>query len=347
MIPQRFGRKLDFTEGRVELTHGGGGRATAQLTEELFLPAFDNPMLAARDDQATFASPGAQLVMSTDSFVVSPLFFPGGDIGALSVHGTVNDIAMSGAQPLYLTAAFILEEGLKLSDLRRVVESMASAARNADVRIVTGDTKVVERGKGDGVFITTAGIGVQPPGVAPSASRARPGDSIIVSGTLGDHGIAILSRRPGIGFDTDVVSDSAALHTLAATVVAACRDIHVMRDPTRGGLSACLNEICAASAVGMMLDEDAIPVHPAVDAACELLGLDPLHIANEGKMVAIVPAQSADAVLAAMRAHPLGRDAARIGAVHAQLPGFVQVRGGFGGTRILDWLSGEQLPRIC
>lgn len=341
------GQKLDFTAGHVELTHGGGGRAMVRLIEDLFLPAFDNPMLAARNDQAAFAAPGQRLVMSTDGFVVSPLFFPGGDIGSLAVHGTVNDIAMAGARPLYLSAGFVLEEGLPLADLRRIVQSMAAAARAAGVQIVAGDTKVVERGKGDGVFITTTGIGVQFPNVAPSADKVRPGDAVIVSGTLGDHGIAILSRREGIGFETDVVSDSAPLHHLVAAIVAACPEVRVLRDPTRGGLAATLNEIADASGVGMMLDEDAIPVDPQVEAACELLGLDPLHIANEGKLVAIVPPAAADAVLAAMRADLLGQRAARIGEVTDDDRRFVQVRSGFGGARVLDWLTGEQLPRIC
>lgn len=343
----RFGRKLDWACGRVELTHGGGGRATTQLVEELFLTEFDNPLLAARNDQAVFAPPAGRLVMSTDGFVVSPLFFPGGDIGSLAVHGTVNDLAMAGATPLYLSAAFILEEGLPLADLRRVVRGMAEAARAAGVRIVTGDTKVVERGKGDGVFITTAGVGVQPDGVGPSIERATPGDAVLVSGTMGDHGIAILSGREGIGFETDVVSDSAALHTLVAAMVAVCPDIHVLRDPTRGGLAATLNEIADTAGVGMTIDETAIPIDPQVEAACELLGLDPLHIANEGKLVAIVPEAAAEGVLAAMRGHPLGRRAARIGEVTEDPRRFVQLRGSFGRARVLDWLSGEQLPRIC
>ena len=340
-------RHLDFAAGRIELTHGGGGRATTHLIEDLFVPAFDNPLLAARNDAASFASPGAHLVMSTDGFVVSPLFFPGGDIGSLAVHGTVNDLAMAGARPLYLTAGFILEEGLPLADLRRAVRSMAAAAASAGVRIIAGDTKVVERGKGDGIFITTTGLGVREADVAPSAERARPGDAVLVSGTLGDHGIAILSQREGIGFATTVQSDSAALHGLVAAIVAACKGVRVLRDPTRGGLAAALNEIAAASRVGMLLDEAAIPVAPEVAAACELLGLDPLHIANEGKLVAIVPADDAGRVLAAMRGDPLGRNAARIGTVTADGGTFVQVRGAFGGSRILDWLSGEQLPRIC
>ena len=340
-------RHLDFSGGRIELTHGGGGRATTQLVEELFLPAFDNPLLATRNDSASFEAPGVHLVMSTDSFVVSPLFFPGGDIGSLAVHGTVNDVAMAGARPLYLTAGFILEEGLPLADLRRAVRSMAAAAAAAGVRIIAGDTKVVERGKGDGIFVTTTGIGVRAADVTPSADRARPGDAVLVSGTLGDHGIAILSQREGVGFETNVRSDSAALHELTAAIVAACPAVHVLRDPTRGGLAAALNEIAAASRVGVMLDEAAIPVAPEVAAACELLGLDPLHIANEGKLVAIVPAEDANCVLAAMRADPLGQNASRIGTVTEDAGRFVQLRGTFGGARILDWLSGEQLPRIC
>lgn len=342
-----FGRRLDFVAGRVELTHGGGGRATTQLIEELFLPAFDNPLLAARNDQAAFPAPGAELVLSTDGFVVSPLFFPGGDIGSLAVHGTVNDVAMAGARPIFLTASFILEEGLPLADLRRAVLSMAVAAKAASVVIVAGDTKVVERGKGDGIFITTTGLGTRVAGVAPSVERARPGDAVILSGSIGEHGVAILSRRDGIGFETDVVSDSASLHELVASLIEACPAVRVLRDPTRGGVAAALNEIASASGVGMMLEETAIPVLPQVEAACDLLGLDPLHIANEGKLLAIVPMEAAAGVVRALRAHPLGARAAVIGTVTEDPRRLVQIRGAFGGLRLLDWLSGEQLPRIC
>ncbi len=293
--------------------------------------------------------PGGRLVMSTDSYVVSPLFFPGGDIGSLSVHGTGNDLAMAGARPLYLSAGFILEEGFALADLSRVVRSMAQAARACGVQVVTGDTKVVERGHGDGVFINTAGVGVLPVGVsAPSGERARPGDAVLVSGTLGDHGVAILSQREGLSFETAIVSDSAPLHTLVAELLQVAPDLHVMRDPTRGGLATSLNEIAHQSGVGVRLKEGAIPVQPQVAAACELLGIDPLYVANEGKLIAICAPADADPLLAALRRHPLGQAAAQIGSVVADAANhFVELETTFGGNRILDWLAGEQLPRIC
>ena len=340
-------RPVDFKHGRVDMTHGSGGRAMAQLIEELFLAAFDNDWLRAANDQACFAVQGGRMVMATDSHVVSPLFFPGGDIGCLSVHGTINDVAMSGAKPLYLSASFILEEGFPLADLKRIVESMAHAAREAGVPVVTGDTKVVEQGKGDGVFITTTGVGVVPAGVNISGDRARPGDTILVSGTLGDHGVAIMAQRESLGFGTSIQSDTAALHDLVARMVAAVPDIHALRDPTRGGLATTLNEIARQSGVGMMLREEAIPVRQEVEAACELLGLDPLYVANEGKLICICAPEHADELLAAMRAHPLGANAAIIGAVHEDPHHFVQMETAFGGKRIVDWLTGEQLPRIC
>ncbi len=340
-------RPVDFKHGRVDMTHGSGGRAMAQLIEELFLAAFDNDWLRAANDQACFAVQGGRMVMATDSHVVSPLFFPGGDIGCLSVHGTVNDVAMSGAKPLYLSASFILEEGFPLADLKRIVDSMAHAAREAGVPIVTGDTKVVEQGKGDGVFITTTGVGVVPDGVNISGDRARPGDTILVSGTLGDHGVAIMAQRESLGFGTTIQSDTAALHDLVARMVAAVPDIHALRDPTRGGLATTLNEIARQSGVGMMLQEEAIPVRQEVEAACEFLGLDPLYVANEGKLICICAPAHADELLAAMRAHPLGANAAIIGAVHEDPHHFVQMETAFGGKRIVDWLTGEQLPRIC
>ena len=340
-------RPVDFKHGRVDMTHGSGGRAMAQLIEELFLAAFDNEWLRAANDNACFAVPNGRMVMATDSHVVSPLFFPGGDIGCLSVHGTVNDVAMSGARPLYLSASFILEEGFPLADLKRIVESMAQASREAGVPIVTGDTKVVESGKGDGVFITTTGIGVVPEGVNISGDRAQPGDAILVSGTLGDHGVAIMSSRESLGFETTIRSDTAALHDLVARMVAAVPDIHVLRDPTRGGLATTLNEIARQSGVGMMLREEAIPVRQEVEAACEFLGLDPLYVANEGKLICLCAAEHAETLLAVMRAHPLGAEAAIIGSVHADPQHFVQMETGFGGKRIVDWLTGEQLPRIC
>ncbi|MDP3238290.1 MAG: hydrogenase expression/formation protein HypE [Myxococcales bacterium] len=342
-----FPKKLDLT-GRVELTHGTGGKVMAQLVEQLFAAAFDNRYLAQRNDQAVVEPPVGKLVMTTDGYVVSPLFFAGGNIGSLAVHGTVNDVAMAGARPLYLSSAFILEEGFPLADLKRIVDSMAKAAMQAGVPIVTGDTKVVERGKGDGVFITTTGVGVIPMGVTPpSGDRAKPGDVVLVSGSMGDHGVAILSQREGISFETTIESDSASLHTLVADMVTVCPDLHVLRDPTRGGLATTLNELAWQSGVGFKLEERAIPVKPQVAAACELLGIDPLYVANEGKLVAIVAPQDAEKVLTAMRANPLGKDAARIGTVIEDENGFVQLETSFGGSRILDWLAGEQLPRIC
>jgi hydrogenase expression/formation protein HypE len=285
--------------------------------------------------------------MSTDSHVVSPLFFPGGDIGSLSVHGTINDVAVMGAKPLYLAASFILEQGFPLSDLKRIVESMAEASRQAGVPIVTGDTKVVEQGKGDGVFITTTGVGVVADGVNLSGSRARPGDKILLSGTIGDHGMAILSKREGLAFDAPIVSDTAALHGLIATMLDCGADIRALRDPTRGGLATTLNEIARQSGVGMALREAAIPVNKAVEAACEFLGLDPLYVANEGKLVAICPPGDAAQLLAAMRAHPLGARATIVGEVIEDAHRFVQMETSFGGRRVVDWLAGEQLPRIC
>lgn len=340
-------RPIDFKRGRVDLTHGSGGRAMAQLIDELFLVAFDNDCLRQLNDQACFAVSAGRLVMATDSHVVSPLFFPGGDIGCLAVHGTVNDVAMAGARPLYLSASFILEEGFPLSDLKRIVESMAAAARQAGVTIVTGDTKVVEQGKGDGVFITTTGIGMVPEGVQVSGDRARPGDRILLSGSLGDHGVAIMSLRENLSFGTSIESDTAALHELVAAMLAAVPDIHCLRDPTRGGIGATLNELARQSGVGMVIDEGALPIRTEVAAACEFLGLDPLYVANEGKLVAICAPEDAEALLAAMLTHPLGRDAAIIGEVRDDPHHFVQMRTAFGGSRIVDWLSGEQLPRIC
>ncbi len=290
---ETYARKLDLTRGCVEIGYGGGGRAMAQLIEELFLAAFDNDWLRAQDDCARLTVPAGRLVMATDSHVVSPLFFPGGDIGCLSVHGTINDVAMAGAQPLYLAAGFILEEGFPLAELQRIVASMAWAARDAEVPIVTGDTKVVERGKGDGVFITTTGVGVIPTGVDISANRAQPGDAVLLSGSLGEHGMAVLAQRENLSFDTSIKSDTAALHGLVAAMVAAVSDIHCLRDPTRGGLSSALNEIARQSGVGMRLREAAIPVKEPVRALCEFLGLDPLYVANEGKLLAICPAAAA------------------------------------------------------
>ena len=341
-------RPLDIKTGQIDMAHGSGGRAMAQLIEELFAKHLGNEYLAQGDDGALLPHPGeGRLVMATDSHVVSPLFFPGGDIGCLSVHGTINDVAVIGAEPLYLSAGFILEEGFKLADLARIVQSMAAAAREAGVPIVTGDTKVVERGKGDGVFITTTGVGVVRPGNELSGRNALPGDAILVSGTLGDHGMAIMAERESLGFESPIVSDTAALHGLIAAMRASGAEIHVLRDPTRGGLATTLNEIARQSGVGMMLQEKNLPVKPEVEAACEFLGLDPLYVANEGKLVAICAAADAEKLLAVMRAHPLGGAAATIGTVHEDAHHFVQMTTGFGGRRIVDWLSGEQLPRIC
>lgn len=349
-VKRGYVRALNLRDGRIEMAHGSGGRASAQLIEEIFLRAFDNPWLRQGNDGATLTpviGAGERLVMATDAHVISPLFFPGGDIGSLSVHGTVNDVAMSGARPLYLSASFILEEGFPLADLKRIADSMGRAAQEAGVAIVTGDTKVVERGKGDGVFISTTGVGVVAAGIDTSGNRARPGDVILVSGSIGEHGVAILSQRESLEFETQIRSDSAALHTLVACMLAAVPGLHVLRDPTRGGLATTLNEIAGQSGVGMLLDEAAIPVQPQVEAACELLGLDPLYVANEGKLVAICSAQDADNLLQAMRAHPLGMQAARIGSVIEDSHAFVQMQTRFGGRRIVDWLAGEQLPRIC
>jgi hydrogenase expression/formation protein HypE len=333
------------------LSHGSGGKASAQLVEELFQTAFANAFLDAQDDGAQLPlpalAPGQRLAVATDSHVVSPLFFPGGDIGCLAVHGTLNDVAMNGARPLWLAAAFVLEEGLPLADLRRSVESMAAAARDAGVPIVTGDTKVVERGKGDGVFITTTGVGVTYAGSEISAHRAAPGDRILVSGTLGDHGVAVMSKRQNMDFATGVVSDTAALHGLVEALLRAVPDVHVLRDPTRGGLASTLNEIAQTAGVGMRLQEQALPVREEVRAACEFLGLDPLYCANEGKLIAICPSSVADTALRALRAHPLGRDAALIGDVVEDRHRFVSLQTVFGGERMIDWLAGEQLPRIC
>ncbi len=344
---RRFPVRLDLRNGAVDMSHGSGGRAMAQLIAEVFHVYLNNDLLAQGNDQALFMPPAGRLVMSTDGHVISPLFFPGGDIGCLSVHGTINDVVMAGARPLYLAAGFILEEGFPLADLVRIVKSMAHAANEAGVPVVTGDTKVVERGKGDGVFITTTGIGVVPDGIAISGDRARPGDAVLVSGSMGDHGVAILSKRENLGFGTEIQSDTAALHDLVAAMITAVPEIHCLRDPTRGGLATTLNELAHQSRVGMQIREDAIPVRPEVAAACELLGLDPLYVANEGKLVAICPAERAEALLASMHAHPKGAESAIIGEVVEDALHFVQMETGFGGSRIVDWLAGEQLPRIC
>jgi len=341
-----------FEHKQIVLGHGSGGKLTADLIDKVFLPAFTNPVLNKLDDQAVVQINGARLAFTTDSFVVTPIFFPGGDIGKLAINGTVNDLAMSGARPLYLAAAFILEEGLLAEELQRVVQSMREAAEQAGVQLVTGDTKVVNRGKGDKVFITTTGVGVIERPVEISASRARVGDKIIVSGYVGDHGIAIMSQRENLEFEGAIESDCAALNSLVATMLEVAGaegecPIHALRDPTRGGVATTLNEIAARSSVGMLLDEDTIPVRETVRGACELLGLDPLYVANEGKLLAVVEASAAEAVLAAMRSHPFGAEASIVGKVVSPHPGMVRMKTSIGGTRILDVMFGEQLPRIC
>ena len=339
-------------ESHVNLSHGSGGKAMRDLIEDVFVSAFDNPQLTAMEDQAVFpfaelALHGDRLAFTTDTFVVDPLFFAGGDIGTLAVAGTVNDLAMSGARPLYLSCAMVLEEGLPVDVLRRVVASMQRTAQLAGITIVTGDTKVVERGAADKLFINTAGVGVVPAGVSISAGNARVGDAVLVNGTLGDHGTAIVIARNQLGVAGDVASDCQPLAGLVAAMLAACPGIHCLRDATRGGVATVLNEFAASSNVAIRIDEDALPLREEVRGACEILGLDPLYLANEGKLVAIVPGEQANAVLAAMRANPAGTDAAIIGEVCAAPAGTVLLNTGFGGERIVDMLVGEQLPRIC
>jgi hydrogenase expression/formation protein HypE len=340
-----------FEHQQIVLGHGSGGKMTADLIEKVFLPAFRNPTLEKMDDQAVLSVGNARLAFTTDSFVVTPIFFPGGDIGRLAIHGTVNDLAMSGARPLFLSVAFILEEGLPVDDLRKVVESMRCAAAEAGVQLVTGDTKVVNRGKGDQIFINTAGIGIIESGVTISSDCARPGDKIILSGYIGDHGMTIMSQREGLEFESAMESDCASLNGLVAAMLATpCSNpdfLHTLRDPTRGGVATALNEIAKRAEIGIVLDECAIPVRESVKGACELLGLDPLYVANEGKLLAFVARDMADSVLATMRRHPLGRDAAVIGEAVAAHTGMVLMKTEIGGTRVLDVMFGEQLPRIC
>lgn len=339
---------LNIEKGTVELSHGAGGRASAQLIEEVFAKHFTNEWLDEGHDGALLPAIRRPVAVSCDAHVVSPLFFPGGDIGKLAVCGTVNDVAMCGAKPLYLTASFIIEEGFALADLERIVKSMAEAAQEAGVAIVTGDTKVVERGKADGVFICTSGIGEQFENTETvSGKRAQPGDVVLVSGAIGDHGTAILSRREGLTFLTDLESDCAPLNKMVETIMKASSHVHVLRDPTRGGLAATLNEIATQSHVGIELNESAIVVHEAVNAACEFLGLDPLYVANEGKLIAICPAEEAQAVLEAMKADPYGKEAAIVGRVTEDNAGYVEMVTTVGGRRAVDWLNAEQLPRIC
>ena len=332
----------------IVMGHGGGGKLGNELVEHLFLPAFRNPALENLGDAAVLETGGAKLAMSTDSFVVQPLFFPGGSIGELAVNGTVNDLAVSGAVPKFLSASFILEEGFELAQLAAIVSDMAKAAATAGVQIVTGDTKVVERGHGDGCYITTAGIGVLRSDIQVGPHRARPEDAVIVSGTLGDHGMAIMSVREGLEFESQIRSDCAALNGMIAEVLDAVgASVHAMRDPTRGGLASTLNEIAHSSNVGVVIDEVSVPVRPEVQSACELLGLDPVYVANEGKVVFFVAPEAAERVLAILRAHPLGKDAARIGHVTSEHKHMLVARTGMGANRVIPTMSGEQLPRIC
>lgn len=331
----------------VILGHGGGGKLSAELVEHLFLPAFANETLATLGDSAILNMGAERLAFSTDSFVVQPLFFPGGSIGELAVHGTVNDIAMRGAKPLFLSCGFIIEEGMSIAQLGAIAERMGRAARAANVVLVTGDTKVVDRGHGDGVYINTSGIGMIPDGVHIAPQNARPGDVVIISGTIGDHGMAVMSVREGLEFETLIESDTAALNNLVDVMLGVSKDIHVLRDPTRGGVASALNEIAQAAGVGIVIEENKLPVNLAVASACEMLGLDPLYVANEGKLIAIVPATVADEMLEAMQAHADAKEAVIIGAVVAQHAGMVVAKTGIGGTRVVDMQVGEQLPRIC
>ena len=331
----------------IVLAHGSGGKLSHQLMEKMVLPQFRNELLEPLHDGAIFAIGGQRVAFSTDSYVVNPIFFPGGDIGKLAVYGTVNDLAMCGARPLYLSVAFILEEGTPMEEFWRVVQSMREAAEAAGVKLVTGDTKVVDRGKADKIFINTSGIGVIPEGVNIGPGRAQPGDKIILSGEMAVHGIAIMSVREGLEFESEIASDTAPLNGLVDAIFAASKDIHVLRDPTRGGITSALTEISQTAKVGMLLNEAAIPISEEVKGACEILGLDPLYVANEGKLLAVVAPGDAECVLQAMRQHPLGKLAAIIGEVTAEHPGFVMMKTRVGGTRVVDMLSGEQLPRIC
>jgi hydrogenase expression/formation protein HypE len=335
----------DYRE--IVLAHGSGGKLSQQLIQKIVIPQFRNELLEPLHDGAIFSLNGARLAFSTDSFVVSPIFFPGGDIGKLAVHGTVNDLSMCGARPLYLSVGFILEEGTSMEDFWRVVSSMREAAAEAGVALVTGDTKVVDRGKADRIFINTSGIGLVPDGIDIAPARARVGDKVIVSGEIAVHGMAIMSVREGLEFETQIASDTAPLNRLVESILAVAPDIHVLRDPTRGGITSALSEIAQTAKVGIRLEEAQIPISEEVKGACEILGLDPLYVANEGKLLAIVPVESANAVLTAMRIHPLGSKAAVIGEVVPDHPEFVTMKTRVGGTRVVDMLSGEQLPRIC
>jgi len=331
----------------VVMGHGGGGAMSGELVQHLFLPAYGSAGSADLGDSAVVPVAGGRIAFSTDSYVVKPMFFPGGSIGDLAVNGTVNDLAMSGATPLYLSVAFILEEGTQLSDVGRIATALGKAAQEAGVRVITGDTKVVDNGSGDGVFLNTAGVGVVADGVDIGPRRAAVGDAVLISGDIGVHGVAVLSVREGLEFSTTVASDTAPLHGLVAAMLATGADVHVLRDPTRGGVAASLNEIARTAGVGVELTERDLPIPASVADACSLLGLDPLQVANEGKLLAFVPADRADEVLAAMRAHPHGRGSRRIGTCVEAHPGMVVARTALGGTRVVNMPIGEQLPRIC
>ena len=332
---------------KILLDHGSGGKMSHRLTASLLLPAFDNPALAMLDDGATLRVAGGRIAFSTDTYVVDPLFFPGGSIGDLAINGTVNDVAMCGAAPLYLSVGMVIEEGFPMADLERVVAEMGRAARLAGVTVVTGDTKVVPKGAADKIFINTAGIGVVDENVNVSGANARPGDMVILSGTMADHGMTILTQRQGLAFESDIKSDSAPLNHMVADILGTGCDIHVLRDPTRGGVGTTLNEIADKSKAGIRIYEDRLPVRPAVSGICEILGFDPLYVANEGKLLAFVPADQADHVLTVVQRSPYGKDACIIGEVTHDHPGRVFMRTRIGGERIVDMLTGEQLPRIC
>ncbi len=331
----------------VQLAHGGGGRLTRELIEQVFLPAFDNPALAARHDSAVLPVDAGRIAFTTDTYVVQPRRFPGGDIGRLAVCGTVNDLAMAGARPAWLSVGFVVEEGFSLDELRRIVLAMRAAADESGVALVTGDTKVVDRGKGDGIFVNTAGVGIVPDGVVVHPRRVTAGDAVLLSGDVGRHGIAVLSVREGLTFDTQVASDCAPVATLVGALLEAGIEVHCLRDPTRGGLATALAEIAADAGVAIEVEEAAVPISDGVAGACELLGLDPLYVACEGRLVAFVPAAEAERALAILRRYPLGADAVHIGRVRSGPAGMVTLRTRFGAGRLLDLLSGEQLPRIC
>jgi hydrogenase expression/formation protein HypE len=340
-------RRPKVREERITMSHGSGGKATRTLVEAVFLNAFSNPLLEPMEDAAQLHLNGSRVALTTDSYVVSPLFFPGGDIGDLAVNGTVNDLAVSGATPLYLSAGFILEEGFPVADLVRIVASMEAAARVAGVQVVTGDTKVVQKGKADGCYINTAGIGVVEHEVSLGVVNAQPGDAVIVSGPIGDHGVTIMLARGELDIEADIISDTAPLNGLVADLLSATTGVRALRDATRGGVATILNEVAAAAGVGVLVNEDAIPVSPVVRGASELLGIDPMYVACEGRLVAVVDGGEADRALAALRSHPLGADAAIIGQITADPPGIVLLKTAFGGTRIVDLLVGDPLPRIC